>query len=328
MKNQQSEQNQTQLHHNEEDEEEHNNIEQSSSKSPSPPLHSLSDSPISDDHRSLPLVLVQPPLVTAHRFQVEPAVVTRVDPGAEEGFVGFKDVEGEQERDAGGGGGGGGDGGGVEGEREQDATSGGGVKRGLRPDVKSLLRSEKVVSLNKVLLGLRVAGFVFCLVSWSVLAADRKKGWAIDSFYLYKEFRCENPFGLASWCLAWDLGVCSCRLSRFQVRFSPYSLSVNVIGFVYSAVQICDLVKYLITKKHIVEHKLRGYFTFALDQILTYLLMSASSSAATRAYDWESNWGNDKFPFMANASVVLSFIAFAAFALTSLVSGSIVCRFR
>lgn len=298
MKNQQSEQNQTQLqHHNEEDEEEHNNIEQSSSKSPSPPLHSLSDSPISDDHRSLPLVLVQPPLVTAHRFQVEPAVVTRVDPGAEEGFVGFKDVEGEQERDAGGGGGGGGgDGGGVEGEREQDATSGGGVKRGLRPDVKSLLRSEKVVSLNKVLLGLRVAGFVFCLVSWSVLAADRKKGWAIDSFYLYKEFR--------------------------------YSLSVNVIGFVYSAVQICDLVKYLITKKHIVEHKLRGYFTFALDQILTYLLMSASSSAATRAYDWESNWGNDKFPFMANASVVLSFIAFAAFALASLVSGSIVCRFR
>ena len=184
MKNQQSEQNQTQLHHNEEDEEEHNNREQSSSKSPSPPVHSLSDSPISDDHRSLPLVLVQPPLVTAHRFQVEPAVVTRVDPGAEEGFVGVKDVEGERERD----GGGGGDGGGV--EREQDAAGGGGgVKRGLRPDVKSLLRSEKVVSLNELLLGLRVAGFVFCLVSWSVLAADRKKGWAIDSFYLYKEFR-------------------------------------------------------------------------------------------------------------------------------------------
>lgn len=288
MKNQPSEQNPTQSHHNEE---ENNNREQSSSKSPSPPLHSLSDSPISDDHRSLPLVLVQPPLVTAHRFQVEPAVVTRVDPGAEEGFVGVKDVEGERERDTGGGG--------VEGEREQDAAGGGGgggVKRGLRPDVKSLLRSEKVVSLNKVLLGLRIAGFVFCLVSWSVLAADRKKGWAIDSFYLYKEFR--------------------------------YSLSVNVIGFVYSALQICDLVKYLITKKHIVEHKLRGYFTFALDQVLTYLLMSASSSAATRAYDWESNWGNDKFPFMANASVVLSFFAFVAFALASLVSGSIVCRFR
>ncbi|GAU13073.1 hypothetical protein TSUD_173730 [Trifolium subterraneum] len=292
MKQQQSQQKPTQSqshtisdHHIQDDDEEQNNTNQTTNQnhntttvsppetnSPSPPLHSSSDSSISDDHRSLPLV-VQPPLVTAHRFQVEPAVITKVDPGAEEGFVGVKDVE-----------------------REGAAATGGGDgdgKRRVRPDVSSLLRSEEVASLNKVLLGLRVGGFVFCLVSFAVLAADRKKGWAIDSFYLYKEFR--------------------------------YSLSVNVIGFVYSALQICDLVKYLMTKKHIVEHTLRGYFTFALDQstlqvpkdqnlkfkhqrptfvILTYLLMSASSSAATRTYDWESNWGHDKFPFMANASVV------------------------
>jgi hypothetical protein len=141
------------------------------SNPPSPPLHSLSDSSISDDHRSLPLV-VQPPLVTAHRFQVEPAVITKVDPGAEEGFVGVKDVERER-------------------EGEGVATGGvdGGGKRRVRPDVSSLLRSEEVANLNKVLLGLRIGGFVFCLVSFAVLAADRKKGWAIDSFYLYKEFR-------------------------------------------------------------------------------------------------------------------------------------------
>ncbi|KAL5057461.1 hypothetical protein RYX36_029065 [Vicia faba] len=279
MKKQESEQKPTEPHHSSDhkqpENEEEVNIEQkqSTSKSPSPPLHSLSDSPISDDHRSLPLV-VQPPVVTAHRFQVEPAVITKVDPGAEEGFVGVKEVE-----------------------REHSATGGGdgGGNRRLRPDVSSLLRSEKVVNLNKFLLGLRIAGFVFCLVSFSVLVADRKKGWALDSFYLYKEFR--------------------------------YSLSVNVIGFVYSGLQICDLVKYLISRKHIVEHRLRGYFTFALDQILTYLLMSASSSAATRTYDWESNWGHDKFPFMANASVVLSFIAFVVFAFASLVSGSILCKF-
>ncbi|XP_050913211.1 CASP-like protein 4A1 isoform X2 [Lathyrus oleraceus] len=194
-----------------EEEQEEPYVEQTTSKSPSPPLHSLSDSPISDDHRSLPLV-AQPPVVTAHRFQVEPAVITKVDPGAEEGFVGVKEVERE---------------------REQSATSDGGNRR-LRPDVSSLLRSEKVVNLNKFLLGLRIGGFFFCLVSFSVLVADRKKGWALDSFYLYKEFR--------------------------------YSLSVNVIGFVYSGLQICDLVKYLISRKHIVEHGLRGYFTFALDQ--------------------------------------------------------------
>ncbi|KAK7293301.1 hypothetical protein RJT34_16164 [Clitoria ternatea] len=256
-------------------------------KSPSPPLHSLSDSPISDRHSSPPpqnpspdssisdghcSITDQrspPPVVTAHRFQVEPKVVTKVDPGAEEGFVGFKDAE---------------------------PTTGNTGNRRLRPDITGLVRSKKIATWSKLLLGLRITAFVFCLISFSVLAADRKQGWALDSFYVYKEFR--------------------------------YSLAVNVIGFVYSGLQICDLVMYLNTQRHMVEHQLRGYITFALDQILTYLLMSASSSAATRAYDWESNWGEDKFPYMANASVALSFVAFGAFALASLVSGSIIVRFR
>lgn len=194
-------------------------------KSPSPPLHSLSDSPISDRHSSPPPPQNPSPdssisdghfsiadhnlspVVTAHRFQVEPTVVTKVDPGAQEGFV--KDVE--------------------------QATTGSAGKPRLRPDVTGLVRSKKIAAWNKLLVGLRIAALVFCLVSFSVLAADKKQGWALDSFYFYKEFR--------------------------------YSLSVNVIGFVYSGLQICDLVRYLTTGKHIVEHQLRGYFTFALDQV-------------------------------------------------------------
>lgn len=86
-------------------------------------------------------------------------MVTKVDPPAEEGFVGVKDVE-------------------------QDTGN-----RRLRPDVTSLLKSKKVTVLSKVLLGFRVTAFVFCLVSCSVLASDKKKGWAQDSFYSYKEFR-------------------------------------------------------------------------------------------------------------------------------------------
>ncbi|XP_057717754.1 CASP-like protein 4A3 [Arachis stenosperma] len=290
-------------------------------KSPSPPLHSISDSSISSGHSStghvssspspprkspavsspessisdghfslrdeatpiedqrFPPVPAPVPVVVAHRFQVEPNVVTRVDPGAEEGFIGVNDVKQASAGDGGGNGGG-----------------GGGTNRRLRPDVMSMLRSKKIAMWNKVLLSLRIATFASCLMSLSVLAADKRKGWAQDSFYRYKEFR--------------------------------YSLSVNAIGFMYSVLQICDLVKYIFTRKHIVEHQLRALFSFVMDQILTYLLMSASSSAATRAYDWESNWGKDKFPDMANASVVLSFVAFVAFAFTSLVSGSILCRFR
>ncbi|KAK3000765.1 hypothetical protein RJ639_021567 [Escallonia herrerae] len=54
--------------------------------------------------------------------------------------------------------------------------------------------------------------------------------------------------------------------------------------------------------------------------MLTYLLISASSSAATRIDDWQSNWGKDKFPEMATASVGMSFLAFVAFASSSLIS--------
>ncbi|KAG5618358.1 hypothetical protein H5410_018182 [Solanum commersonii] len=64
----------------------------------------------------------------------------------------------------------------------------------------------------------------------------------------------------------------------------------------------------------------------ASNQILAYLIMSASSSAATRAYDWISNWGKDEFTEMASASIGVSFLAFTAFAFSSLISGYNFCN--
>lgn len=190
-----------------------------SEKPPSPPLHSSEQFPISDDHSSAPhspspahdkrfspppqhspldsssdssissdLCSVTdgaPPaedvkaassVVVTNRFQVEPKVVTKIDPGAQEGVVGVKDVE----EGTGGGAGCGGD------------------NRRLRPDVHNLLRSKKEAKLNKALLGLRIVDFVLCLISFSVLAADREQGWALDSFYVYKEFRyvAESAIGI------------------------------------------------------------------------------------------------------------------------------------
>ncbi|PPS04289.1 hypothetical protein GOBAR_AA16352 [Gossypium barbadense] len=55
--------------------------------------------------------------------------------------------------------------------------------------------------------------------------------------------------------------------------------------------------------------------------ILAYLLLSASSAAATRIDDWQSNWGKDEFTEMTSASVAMAFLAFTAFALSSLLSG-------
>ncbi|KAF5933271.1 hypothetical protein HYC85_029442 [Camellia sinensis] len=62
------------------------------------------------------------------------------------------------------------------------------------------------------------------------------------------------------------------------------------------------------------------------DEILAYLMISASSSAATRVDDWVSNWGKDQFSNIATASIGMSFLAFAAFAISSLISGYNFCH--
>ncbi|KAL2523339.1 CASP-like protein 4A3 [Forsythia ovata] len=175
-----------------------------------------------------------------------------------------------------------------------EETSGGGSGR-RRPSLSILKRTEREKMVKKFALGFRIFGFLFCLISFSVMAADRNLGWALDSFERYQEFR--------------------------------YCMSVNVIGFVYSGAQALDLSYNLATGKYIVQHQQqrRYYFDFAIDQIITYLLISASSSATTRIDDWQSNWGKDKFPNMASASVSMSFLAFVALAASSLISGYALC---
>lgn len=66
--------------------------------------------------------------------------------------------------------------------------------------------------------------------------------------------------------------------------------------------------------------------SLVLLQIISYLLLSASSSAATRVDDWQSNWGKDKFPDIATASVGLSIVAFVSFALSCIISGYTLCK--
>lgn len=156
-----------------------------------------------------------------------------------------------------------------------------------------LKRSGRNVAVRRLALAFRIFEVIACLVSFSVMAADKTQGWSGDSFDRYIEYR--------------------------------YCLAVNVIGFGYSGFQAFDLAYYLGKGKHVFVHHLRHHFDFAMDQIIAYLLMSASSSAATRVDDWISNWGADEFTMMASASIAMSFLAFLAFALSSLVSGYNLC---
>lgn len=48
-------------------------------------------------------------------------------------------------------------------------------------------RLEKV--LHRAAVAARLAAAVLCLVSFSVLASDRDKGWALDSYHRYKQYR-------------------------------------------------------------------------------------------------------------------------------------------
>ncbi|KAL6557167.1 hypothetical protein OROMI_017517 [Orobanche minor] len=125
------------------------------------------------------------------------------------------------------------------------------------------------------------------------MASDKNQGWALDSFDRYNEFR--------------------------------HCFSV-IIAFVYSAAQVLNLSIQLATGRSNLLSQYGYFLDFALDQMIAYLLISSLSSAATHFEDWEINWGKDKFPQLATTAVATSFLAFAAIAANSLISGYGLCR--
>ncbi|PKI59141.1 CASP-like protein 4A3 [Punica granatum] len=170
------------------------------------------------------------------------------------------------------------------------ATGGGGGEDGKSEAVTTILRRSRARDMmKKAMLWARVLEAAICMSSFAVMAADKTQGWSGDSFDRYREYR--------------------------------FCLTINVIGFVYSGFQAYCSAYHLITGKHVIGHHLRRHFDFSMDQILSYLLISASSAAATRVDDWETNWGKDQFTQMASASIALAFLAFLAFAFSSLLSG-------
>ncbi|KAE8717349.1 CASP-like protein 4A3 [Hibiscus syriacus] len=130
-------------------------------------------------------------------------------------------------------------------------------------------------------------------------------GWSGDSFDRYKEYR--------------------------------YCLSVTVIGFAYAGFQAYALAYYLVIQKHgcldqgmwdshgnEIHIPMFGWPEISF-LILAYLLLSASSAAATSVDEWQTSWGKDEFTEMASASVSMAFLAFVAFAFSSLLSGYQLC---
>ncbi|XP_071694078.1 CASP-like protein 4A3 [Rutidosis leptorrhynchoides] len=167
------------------------------------------------------------------------------------------------------------------------------IRRSRVPVTSIVRRSRSEGTFEKVGLGFRVCEMVLSLIAFCVMVTDKTQGWSGDSFDRYKEYR--------------------------------YLVAVNVIAFIYATLQVTDLTYHLVYEKHIVAFSLRILFNFLIDQILAYLLISSSSSAATRIDDWVLNWGKDDFTKRASASVVMSFLTFLSFAFSSLISGYRLC---
>ncbi|CAN6233821.1 unnamed protein product [Urochloa humidicola] len=164
---------------------------------------------------------------------------------------------------------------------------GGGVgsKRWLLDRVPEKVRRAE---LRRAELGFRVSAAVFCLVALSVMAADTTTGWSGDSFRRYNEYR--------------------------------YVLAASVVAFTYSGFQLVAEVHYLVTGRRIIRAPFRSYFNLAMDQMLAYLLLSASSAALSRNDVWMSRFGGDQFTKLINASASMAFLAFIALGLNSVIS--------
>lgn len=75
---------------------------------------------------------------------------------------------------------------------ETDAADSAAGERRSRVVLGILRRTKREAMVRKAKVGLRVCGMVFCLVSFSVMVADKTQGWAGDSFDRYIEYRYHN----------------------------------------------------------------------------------------------------------------------------------------
>lgn len=72
----------------------------------------------------------------------------------------------------------------------------GGREEGRSKTLSTILRrSRSREMVKRAGLGFRMSEMILCLISFSVMAADKTQGWSGDSFDRYKEYRCAFTVG-------------------------------------------------------------------------------------------------------------------------------------
>ncbi|XP_062216607.1 CASP-like protein 4U1 [Phragmites australis] len=165
------------------------------------------------------------------------------------------------------------------------AENGNAATTAVPPDVAAV---AAVGERRELSVALRLATALLSLAAFSVMASARTSGWAGDDYARHEQYR--------------------------------YAVAVNVIVCVYSIAQSFGEIRRLISPRFIFRSMSSYYVSLFLDQVLAYLLMSASSAAASRNDLWVSRFGTDPFNKKISSAVWLSFIGFLTLAANSLVS--------
>ncbi|XP_064968871.1 CASP-like protein 4B2 [Musa acuminata AAA Group] len=145
--------------------------------------------------------------------------------------------------------------------------------------------------LEKSGLILRALAWIFSLIAVAVLASNRRGGWM--SFDHYQEYR--------------------------------YLLAVAVVALVYSTAQVLRQAHRLGTGKDLAPKQYSGIVDFAGDQVIAYLLISASSAAIPITDRMRQEVVNT-FTDASVAAISMALLTFAALCLSALISGFLVSK--
>ncbi|XP_042439927.1 CASP-like protein 4B2 isoform X1 [Zingiber officinale] len=158
--------------------------------------------------------------------------------------------------------------------------------------VRSVVRRWKREDLlEKAGLVLRALAWVFSLVAVALLASNKQGGWM--NFDRYQEYR--------------------------------YLLSVAAIAMVYSMVQLLRQAHRFMTGKDLAPLTYSWTFDFAGDQVMAYLLISASS-AAIPITDRMRREVVNSFTDISVVAISMTLLSFVALGSCSLISGFKVAR--
>lgn len=99
-----------------------------------------------------------------------------------------------------------------------------------------------------------------------------------------------------------------------------YCLAIAILAFLYTAAQILRQLHRFSTGRDLVPRRASAIADFAGDQVIAYLLISASSAAIPITNRMREGADN-MFTDASSASISMAFFAFVALALSALISG-------